>query len=137
MTTKRILIVANQTAGGTHLVEEVEKRMKAGPVEFVLLAPATPPSTSLTWDEEEVRAGARTRLATACERLAKIGASVEGVVGDFHPMAAVRDVMLQNTFDEIIVSTLPQGISEWLGMDLPHRIERASGLPTTHVVSHE
>jgi len=137
MSPKRVLIVANQTAGGRHLVEEVQKRLDAGPAEFLLLAPATPPTSSLTWDERDVREGAQARLETACERLRKLGASVEGVVGDFHPMAAVHDVMLRHQFDEIIVSTLPQGISEWLGMDLPRRIARASGLPTTHVVSHE
>ena len=70
-------------------------------------------------------------------RLQQLGAKVDGVVGDFHPMAAVRDVMLQSHFDEIIVSTFPHGVSEWLKIDLPSRIARASGLPVTHVESSE
>ena len=137
MAAKRILIVANQTAGGSHLVEEVERRLGEGPCEFFIVCPATPPAASLTWDEKEVKDAARRRLETASERLGRLGAQVEGVVGDYHPMAAVRDAMLGREFDEIIVSTFPHGISEWLKIDLPSRIARASGLPLTHVESSE
>lgn len=137
MTAKRILIVANQTAGGSHLVKEVERRLGEGACEFFIVCPATPPVASLTWDEKEVKDAARRRLDTASERLRQIGASVDGAVGDYHPMAAVRDVMLQREFDEVIVSTFPHGISEWLKIDLPSRIGRASGLPVTHVESSE
>jgi len=35
------------------------------------------------------------------------------------------------------VSTLPGGISKWLKLDLPHRVERATGLPVTHVTASE
>jgi hypothetical protein len=38
-------------------------------------------------------------------------------------------------FDEIIVSTLPKHVSKWLKLDLPHRVERATGKPVTHVVA--
>jgi hypothetical protein len=34
----------------------------------------------------------------------------------------------------VILSTLPPGPSRWLGMDLPHRVERRFGVPVTHVV---
>ena len=36
-----------------------------------------------------------------------------------------------------IVSTLPSHLSRWLRLDLPHRVERATGLPVTHVVASE
>jgi GABA permease len=36
-------------------------------------------------------------------------------------------------FDEIIVSTLPTHVSRWLHQDLPHRLERKTQLPVTHV----
>ncbi len=43
--------------------------------------------------------------------------------------------MAAQNFDEIIISTLPSGISRWLGMDLPHRVERQFKLPVTTVIA--
>ncbi len=40
-------------------------------------------------------------------------------------------------FDEIIVSTLPPGLSRWLRQDLPHRIRRTFELPMYLVVAKE
>ena len=36
-------------------------------------------------------------------------------------------------FDEIIVSTLPKHLSKWLRVDLPHRVEHATGKQVTLV----
>jgi len=55
-------------------------------------------------------------------------------VGDANPILAVEDLMRDQEFDEIIVSTLPPRISKWLKIDLPRRVEAAFGLPVTHVV---
>jgi len=137
MSAKRVLIVADRTAGGSHLVTAVEDLMKEGPCEFFVVCPSTPPQNSLTWDEGEVKDAARHRLETAMERLRALGATVDGTVGDYHPMAAVRDVMVERDFDLVIVSTLPHGISEWLKLDLPNCIAHASGLPVIHVESSE
>jgi hypothetical protein len=38
-------------------------------------------------------------------------------------------------FDDIVVSTLPTGSSRWLGLDLPHRLEKLTSVPVHHVVS--
>ena len=135
--TRRILIVANQTVGGVHLVEEARRRLGEGPCDFVVLAPASPSREGLVWEEETAREDARARLDEACGRLRALGISVDGVVGDFYPMRAVRDLLLGEEFDEIIVSTLPQGVSEWLKMDLPSRIARRFGIPVTHVTSQD
>jgi len=58
-------------------------------------------------------------------------------VGDGSPMVAIEDELRQSRerFDAIIVSTLPSGISKWLGLDLPRKVERKFGLPVIHVVS--
>jgi hypothetical protein len=46
-------------------------------------------------------------------------------------------VNLTGPYDEVIVSTLPVKVSKWLKLDLPHRVERGTGLPVTHVVARE
>jgi hypothetical protein len=38
-------------------------------------------------------------------------------------------------FSAITLSTLPEPISKWLGMDLPHRLQRRFGLPVTTIIS--
>ena len=56
-------------------------------------------------------------------------------VGDPDPVVAVMDVWDPMKFDEIIVSTLPTGSSRWMGLDLPHRLEKLTSVPVRHVVS--
>ena len=46
----------------------------------------------------------------------------------------VARVLERSSFDEIIVSTLPPGLSRWLKMDLATRLERAFGLPVVALV---
>ena len=102
---------------------------------FTLLVPATPPHEHATWTEGDARAIARGRMAAAVERFLAEGAAVEGVVGDANPVRAIDDVLLEHPHDEIILSTLPPGISRWLNKDLPHRVEQRFGLPVTTVIS--
>jgi hypothetical protein len=56
-------------------------------------------------------------------------------VGDPDPIVAVMDIWDPMKYDEIIVSTLPTGSSRWLGLDLPHRLEKLTSVPVTHVIS--
>ena len=141
MAEKRILIVANQTAAGTHLKDEVRKRVKEGPCSFFLLVPATPPHGTLTYTDEEATELATHRMRDAVEGLREAtGAEIEGHVGDGSPADAVQAIMqIENaehhqSFDEIILSTLPPGISRWLKQDLAHRFERRYGVPVTHII---
>lgn len=41
----------------------------------------------------------------------------------------------QESFDAIIISTLPSGLSHWLGMDLPHRVEWKFKLSVTTITA--
>ena len=50
-------------------------------------------------------------------------------------MAAVRQALRREPYDEIILCTLPAGVSGWLRMDAGARIERLSRLPVTHVIA--
>jgi hypothetical protein len=59
---------------------------------------------------------------------------VDGEVGDANPLLAVQDVMLRQDFDEIILSTLRPGLSRWLKLDLPDRLEAHVTIPVIHVL---
>jgi len=61
--------------------------------------------------------------------------NVDGHVGDPDPIVAVMEIWDPLKFDEIIVSTLPTGSSRWMGIDLPHRLEKLTAVPVRHVVS--
>jgi len=85
--------------------------------------------------EELGWAAARQRLHQELLRLRRLGAEVDGEVGEADPVAAIKEVLGSQPVDEIILSTLPQRRSRWLARDLPRRVQRDFGLPVTHVVA--
>lgn len=135
---RRYLIVANQTLLGEPLLAKVRECLLVGPCEFHLVVPATH-APGHAWQLEHRDHGlAATRLQQGLDRFRSLGLEVEGEVGDARPMDAVRDALRNaGPFDEIILSTLPAGISRWLRQDLPHRIHRWFELPVTTVVARK
>jgi hypothetical protein len=120
-----ILVVANQTADSDELVRTLTERAARGPTEFTLLLPALPGAA---------RADSQERLDAALGRLRAGGLEAGGLVGDCNPVVAVKETWDPGRFDEILVSTLPTGASKWLQIDLPHQVERMTGVQVTHVV---
>jgi hypothetical protein len=131
---RRYLVVANQTLGGEHLTDAVRDRLAAGDCTFHILVPATSPADHAVWTEGEAVAVARQRLERALFRFRELRAEADGEVGDPSPLEAIQDALRDERFDEIILSTLPPGISRWLGQDLNHRVERSVDVPLIHVV---
>ena len=121
-----VLVVANQTADSEGLVRALSARSDRGPTQFRLLLPALPGVSPAQSDQ---------RLAEALEGLREAGLEVDGEVGDSNPLTAVKETWDPAKFDEIVVSTLPTGTSKWLQIDLPHRVERITGMPVEHVVA--
>jgi hypothetical protein len=151
----RYLVVANQTLGGQQLLDAIRDRMARGPAEFWILAPATP-TTHLTTDfgalsgafpvdpnvlpnaadvRDEGIAVAKSNLDAELSRLREIGATADGAVGDSNPLVAIEKAIAHRQFDEIILSTLPPGISHWLALDLPHRVRRKFDVPLTVITA--
>jgi hypothetical protein len=131
---RRYLVVANQTLGGEHLITKVREYVSAGPSLFHIVVPATPSKEHLVWTEGEAQSIARERLDRAVDRFRQLGAEADGEVGDANPLLAIEDVLRNQSFEEIILSTLPAGPSRWLKLDLPARAQNQFGLPVTHVV---
>jgi hypothetical protein len=123
-----VLVVANVTADSDELLEAMQERAARGPTSFTLLAPAATGGKA-------AREAAERRLDAAIERMRSAGLEVEGRTGVPDPVAAVHELWDPAVFDEVIVSTLPTGTSKWLQCDLPHRVERLTGAPVTHVVA--
>lgn len=133
---RRYLVVSNQTLSSEALVEKIRSCLAAGPSHFHVVVPATHARDHATWTEGHDRALARQRLESALDRFAELGADADGEVGDARPLDAIRDAVRDRPpFDEIILFTLPPGLSRWLHQDLPHRVERTLGMPVTHVVA--
>jgi hypothetical protein len=78
---------------------------------------------------------AQRRLDEALAWMEDEGAAATGSVGDASAALAVADAVERQIFDEIIVSTLPSGMSRWIHQDLPHRLARRTGIPVCHVVA--
>jgi hypothetical protein len=57
---------------------------------------------------------------------------VTGSLGDAEPLSAIQDAVNLGHYDEIIISTLPLGMSRWLKLDLVSKA-KGLGLPVTHV----
>ena len=133
---RRYLVVANQTLGGEHLLDALRERMAAGPCQFHVVVPATHPRDHVTWTEGEAIALARRRLDDALVSIRDLGAEVDGEVGDANPVDAIDDVLnVDAGFDEIILSTLPPGLSRWLHQDVLHRVARRFRLPVKHIMA--
>jgi hypothetical protein len=125
------LIVANRTLASPMLTAAVEERIARGDARFHVVVPATPVTHGLTWDEEETTEAAERRLEAILVRLREQGATASGEVGSKDPVAAADDALRGGRFDEVLLSTLPPGLSKWLGQDVPSRIRRATDVPVT------
>ena len=141
---RRCLIIANQTLGGAQLLDAVQERIAREAHEFYVVVPATPLADqelgagslpgSAPSPQERAYALARQRLDRAVRQIAELGGRADGEVGDADAFEAARRAADAFVADEVIVSTLPMGLSRWLRGNLPARIERALDLPVVRIV---
>lgn len=132
---RRILVVANQTLGGPKVMDWLRERVAEGPCAIHVLVPANVDTQSWVHDDDTDQELAEQRLSDGLNRFVELGVEVTGEVGDPRPMDAILDVLRRMTFHEILLSTLPVGISRWVRLDLVHRVERVTTLPVTHLVT--
>ncbi|MCI0583000.1 MAG: hypothetical protein L0227_08930 [Chloroflexi bacterium] len=132
---RSFLVVGNQTLDSRELEQAIAERIAAGPATFHVVVPATPVDHGFSWDENEARSLAEGRLATALERLRGMGIEATGEVGHRDPVAATEDALRGREVDGVILSTLPPGISRWLGQDVPSRLKGAVAVPVSVVTA--
>ena len=135
--TAKVLVVAHQTAATTPLIEAIRERAHEGPVRFHLVVPRQPHRLERVLNPHETgEEEARTVMAEALPKLSEAaGQKVTGSIGDSEPLMAIEDaVHLGGGYDEIIISTLPLGVSRWLKLDVVSKA-KGLGLPVTHVLA--
>jgi hypothetical protein len=133
----RVLVVANRTAECDELRQALaERAAKGDDVKFTLVVPSAHGFAKAA-DPDVGIPEAQHHVESAVRKLREAGLDVEGRLGDPDPVAAVQDAANAESFDEVIVSTLPTHLSKWLRVDLPRKAAHATGLPVTHVVGSE
>ena len=132
---RRILVVANETVGGRVLRQEIESRAEGHREHVLVVCPAL--NTKLKhWasDEDAARMQARERLEDCLARLAEAGVEARGEIGDSDPLQAIEDAVRSFNPDEIVISTHPEGRSNWLERGVVERARERYEAPITHVV---
>ena len=128
------LVVAGRSADYPGLTEGLRLRRAGVPTAFTLLVPAVPSGFAWATDMHSGWSAAADRAARAGARMRGAGFELEEtIIGDPDPFAAVGDVLHARRFDEIVVATLPRGISTWLRIGLPARLGRVTDLPVTRI----
>lgn len=122
----RTLVVANRTAAAPLLLEEIARRRAKRPTVLVLLIPLGVSRKRPDWT-----AGNAVPLLQRAAR-----GPVESVAAEGDPFEPVRHAIDQGEFDDVIISTLPKRVSEWLRRDLPSKVRRL-GVPVTVISQHE
>ena len=132
---RRILVIANETVGGDTLQRCIHKKAHGVREEVLVVAPAlNSPVRHWASDEDPARAQAHERLERSLDRLREGGINARGEVGDSEPLQAIEDALRTFGPDEIIISTHPEGRSNWLERGIVATARERFAVPITHVV---
>jgi GABA permease len=133
--THRVLVLANETVGGSALLDEIRNRCKGRRSEILVVTPAIT-SQVKHWvsDTDAAYEDADERRAASVEAIRSTGLEARGRVGDSDPNVAVEDALREFGADEVIISTHPPERSRWLERGVVEKARREIDLPVTHVV---
>jgi len=129
------LAVANRTAAGDELLDELKSKAQAeGHKERGRLFLVVVPQEG---GDGQASRRARTRLKLVIDRLRGAGLFAAGMIGDPDPYTAIMNAMQYFRVDDIVISTFPETKSGWLRADLIDRVRRSTGKPVDHVVQSD
>ena len=132
---RRILVVANETVVGRALREAVEDAAESYRANVLVVSPAlNSPLKHWTSDEDQARAAAEERLRRSVGELEGLGISARGEVGDADPVQAIEDALRTFGADVIVISTHPEGRSNWLERGVVTTARERFAVPIMHVV---
>jgi hypothetical protein len=132
---RTVLVVANETLGGKPLIDAVLEKASEDDTRVVICVPRTQPRHGNIIYDEMVYDAAQIRIDLARGFLRQRQVDAFGDVGDPDPYTATMDAVAEWHPDEIVVSTFPAQASGWLRRDLIERIQDATGVPVTHIVT--
>ena len=113
----------------------IEERSRETKTEILVCAPrSTRALRHWVSDEDGARAAAQERLDASLERMRKLGIDASGEIGDADPLQAMEDALRTFGADEIIISTHPEGRSNWLERGVVEHARDRFAVPISHVV---
>jgi hypothetical protein len=132
---RRILVIANETVGGHVLRSAILAKSLDVREEVLVVTPAlNSPLKHWVSDDDGARAAAQERLDESLAKLSEAGVEARGEVGDGDPLQAMEDALRTFGADEIIISTHPEGRSNWLERGVVEKAHERFSVPITHVV---
>jgi hypothetical protein len=134
MAYQRLLVIANETIAGAGLHNHI-RELTADGGRVIIIAPALSSRLKYVFsDVDEPRAEAQERLDASIELLHGSGILAEGDVGDANPVRAFEDAVTIYEPDGVLVSTHPEGRSNWIEKGVVEKIKGKTDLPVEHVV---
>jgi hypothetical protein len=122
------LVVANQTAASAELRDQLRKLAEEGPHRFIVVVPLDSKDGNATRE-------ARARLEQLVASLDDAGIVAAGMIGDPDPYTAIMNAVQYFHISEVVVSTLPEGTSQWVADKLVDRVREAIQVPVEHIES--
>ena len=132
---RRVLVVANETVAGPELLAELKRQAAGTGTRVLVVCPAlNSPVKHWVSDEDGARDDARARLEASLEAMRAVGIEAQGEIGDDDPLQAIEDALRTFAPDEIVISTHPEGRSNWLERGVVGAARERFSSPVTHVV---
>ena len=125
------LVVANLTSAAPELVERLKAMAdeSSKPKRYVLIVPQD------GTEGEHVRS-ARQRGRRLLASLDDVGIIAAGMIGDPDPYTAIMNAVQYFYVHDILISTLPEGSSQWVADKLVERVRENTSLPVEHIEAH-
>ena len=122
------LVVANLTVAAPELVERLKALAAESPRRFIVVVPQ---SGRQGHRVREARQRARRLLASLDDEVIVAA----GMIGDPDPYTAIMNALQYFHISELVISTLPEGSSQWVADKLVERVRDETKVPVEHIES--